>query len=69
MHMADYSKIKWKELFAARILSRGYDYYLEGNVWNLHSKDGEISDKTVGYYDLQTKQSYHLLKKLPAFYQ
>ena len=51
MHMADYSKIKWKELFAARILSRGYDYYLEGNVWNLHSKDGEISATVAGTED------------------
>ena len=49
--MADYSKVKWKDLFAARILSRGYDYFLDGNVWDLKDKDGEVSATVAGTED------------------
>lgn len=49
--MVDYSNLKWKEIFAARILARGYDYYLEGNVWDLHDEDGEISATVAGTED------------------
>lgn len=49
--MADYSKVKWKELFAAKILGRGYNYYLDGNVWDLHDNNGEVSATVAGSED------------------
>lgn len=49
--MADYSKTKWKEYFSVRILTRGYNYYLDGNVWDLHTEDGEITATVAGTED------------------
>lgn len=51
MHMIDYGNLKWKELFAARILNRGYDYYLDGNVWDLRDDDGRVSATVAGTED------------------
>ena len=33
----------WKELFAPHILQRGYDYYLEGRVWEVE----QLKDRTL----------------------
>ncbi|MBM6990730.1 MAG: SWIM zinc finger family protein [Mobilibacterium timonense] len=46
--MAYQCKDDWKELFAARILSRGYDYYLDGRVWNLQVSNVEVSATVDG---------------------
>lgn len=49
--MEDNSKIKWKELFAARILARGYDYYLDGNVWDLRHEGAKVTATVAGTED------------------
>ena len=49
--MNELSKLKWKELFAARILNRGYDYYLDGKVWDLHYEIGKATATVAGTED------------------
>ena len=41
----------WKELFAPRILLRGYDYYIEGRVQSVVQSEGKVSAIVEGTED------------------